>query len=221
MDTIRLSDDTYCILLGDLIDAALANNKNDVYTATMNPGKSIQYVASILEPIKDKIIAAVDGNHEARICRAVSVSPTQLLMQSLGIPAAYCPTVARISVTLGYGMDDAGITFKIYGTHGNGCGHLAGSKLNALAKLGDIDDADVFFAGHTHLPAMFKLGHVVTDPVTGVETIAPRLFVNIGAALDYFGSYGETAGFPPSVIMMPVVELGIGTNGKKQIKGYI
>ena len=102
------------------------------------------------------------------------------------------------------------MTYVVYATHGSGGGRREGGKINRLADLAQIVDADVFLCGHTHLPAVFREGYFRTNKVTSTAQYVDRLFVNAAAALNY-GGYGDKAGFKPASKQSPVIYL----NGKR------
>ena len=197
------TENTFAILLGDLIDNALVNSKSDVYTATMQPGKQIKKVAEIISPLiqNRRVLAVLDGNHEARTARSCGISPSSVLCDILGVSKLYTPTTALIRIKMFETM------WTIYAAHGSGGGSTIGAKANALERRGRIAEvADVIMAGHTHVPMAFKEGIIRIDK-DGNEFIANRLFLNCGSCLGYRGSYGDTAGFVPSVYGYPGVVL--------------
>ena len=61
-----IKNDPYGVvcICGDLGDYGLKNSKTNVYKATMQPDAQQAYIFKLFEPIKDKIVSAVHGNHE-------------------------------------------------------------------------------------------------------------------------------------------------------------
>ena len=96
--------------------------------------------------------------------------------------------------------------YTIYTTHGSGGGRKEGGKVNRLADLASIVDADVYIHAHTHLPLIFKESFYRTCSSNSSVALVDKLFVNSGAALNY-GGYGDKAGFKPASKASPVIYL--------------
>ena len=67
VDYILEKDNRYVILNGDLMDMALTTSVSDTYGATMSPAQQVQYVAKMLMPIRDRVLAFGTGNHSERV----------------------------------------------------------------------------------------------------------------------------------------------------------
>lgn len=85
-------------LCGDLGDFGLKNSKTNVYHATMQPKEQIQYVYELFEPITDKIVSAVPGNHEERVTKEVGTCPLYDLCVRWGIQDVYRENVAIVKL---------------------------------------------------------------------------------------------------------------------------
>ena len=201
LNEITLTKNAYVIYIGDQIDNALLNSPSNVFTQRLSPQEQIEKVAELFRPHANqgKILAIMDGNHEARSVRVAGVSPTAMIAKIIGVEDRYTPTTAI--VRLGIGAQ----TYTIYATHGSGGGGTIGAKTNAIERLTRIVDADVYAAGHTHEPFIFWRDFIRLDPLTGNEVMATRTFVNCGSCLNYRGSYGDGR-FAPSAYGYPVIE---------------
>ena len=160
------------------------------------------------EPIKDKILAVLPGNHENRIYRSDGIDITEMMCAQLGLDC-YAPTGAFIYVRFGRlsaHKHNRKVCYTIYATHGSGAGRTEGAKIKRLSDLAAICDADVYIHSHTHLPAVFKTVYFRPDPTKNSVYEVSRLFVNTGAALDY-GGYGEALGFKPASTETPLIKL--------------
>ena len=100
--------------------------------------------------------------------------------------------------------------------HGARGGRKEGGKLNALADLAEIVDADIYVCGHTHLPATFKNGFYRASAITSSVQYVTHTFVNTAAALNY-GGYGEVQGYKPASKDYPVIILN-GTRKEVKVK---
>ena len=210
IDHIKNTPNAYCILGGDLMDTAIASSVGDTYGANLSPMEQLNQCVKLFEPIKDKIVCVVHGNHENRIYKSDGIDITALMCEQLGIRDRYSPTTALLF--LRFGRRSASeqrhrkMLYTVYVTHGTGGGRKEGGKINRLADLAQIVDADVYVCGHTHLPAAFRKGYFRVSPSNSTVSHVSKVFVNTASALDY-GGYGDVAGFAPAAKENPVIYL--------------
>lgn len=209
IEHIRNTENAYCILDGDLMDTAIASSIGDTYGANLQPMEQLKQCVKIFEPIKDKILAVLPGNHESRVYKSDGLDITELMCAQLGIPEKYSPTTALLFVRFG----DKGShhhnrkqLYTIYVTHGSGGGRKEGGKVNRLADLASIVDADIYIHAHTHLPLIFKESFYRVSSSTSSVALVDKMFVNTSASLNY-GGYGDKQGFKPASKSSPVVFL--------------
>lgn len=210
IEYIKKTPNAYVILDGDLMDTAIASSVGDTYGATLSPMDQLKECVGLFEPIKDKILAVLPGNHEQRITRQDGLDITELLCSQLGIVDKYSSTTALLFIRFGKSTRKSNHGrpqwYTIYVTHGSGGGRKEGGKINRLADLASIVDADIYVMGHTHMPAIIKEGfYRVSGPNSSVALV-DKLFVNTAASLNY-GGYGDTAGFKPASKCAPVIYL--------------
>lgn len=122
-------------------------NKND--TARCEE----EYATAKLEPIKNKILGAIQGNHEYTIERDANMQTHAHLCDALGIvnlgySALVNLTFIRRSEWSGYGGDYRGLTLYLH--HGYGGGRTMGADANRFDQMIKDYSADWYFAGHTH-----------------------------------------------------------------------
>lgn len=205
---IEEEDNVYCILNGDLINNAIKNSVSELYTEDMTPDKALDKLEELLKPISHKIIAVLEGNHERRTAKEVSINLMKELSVRLGIRELWSDTSATIFLRFGSLRnirDDSKklipkkVVYTIYVTHGNG----AGAK-NAAEKLKNITKADIYIHSHTHQPDV-KYG-VIHSPDARNNVVAPNeeLYVVTGATLNY-GGYGEIKCYQPQSKRNPVI----------------
>lgn len=218
---IRDNPNVFCVLNGDLMNCAIKSSISDCYSETLSPMQELAKCVEIFEPIKDKIICVVPGNHEERHYRTNGIDITRLMCRELGIEARYSPTVAF--VFLRFGAEASGhshhrpVLYTLYVTHGNGGGRKDGGKIQRLSDYATIVDADIYIAGHTHLGAGFKKSFARPSPGNSSITYGTHLFVNTCAALEY-GGYSERGGFDPPCLDRPLIFLS-GTH--KEMRALI
>ena len=204
----RIQDDPdcYCILLGDIVDNAIRTSIGDIYGADIpSPMDQLAEGVRIFEPIKDKILGCVIGNHEERTARHTGIDITSLLCQQLGLADLYSPTSALIWLQIHKQGETHKSTYSIYCSHGMGNGRKPGSATNRMAEISEIIDCDCYLVGHTHKEIAFRQNFFRVDRTRGVVTEVEHLFVNTNAFLKYEGSYGERGLFTPGARKVPVL----------------
>ena len=212
INKIATTDNLYCVLAGDLMNTAIAGCRSDVYGEELNPSEQLEKCVELFNPIKDKILAIVPGNHEERISRSVGFDMTAEFAKRLELGDIYSPTAALIFVKFGRATKTcAPLTYSFYVTHGRGGGRKIGGKLNSLSEYASVIDVDCYIVGHTHLPAAFKQSSYRVTPQRAQATLHEQLFVNTSAALNY-GGYGMRSGYTPAAKSRPIITL----DGTKQ-----
>ena len=209
IEYIRTTPNAYCILGGDLMDTAIASSIGDTYGANLQPMEQLKQCAKIFEPIKDKILAVLPGNHENRAYKSDGIDMTEIMCSQLGIANRYSSTTALLFIRFG---DKGGKhhhrkqLYTAYVTHGSGGGRREGGKVNRLADLASIVDADIYIHAHTHLPLVFKESFFRVSGSNSSVALVDKLFVNTAASLNY-GGYGDRMGYKPASKKSPVIYL--------------
>jgi predicted phosphodiesterase len=213
IEHIRNTPNAYCILDGDLMDSAIASSVGDTYGAALQPMEQLKHCVKLFAPIKDKILAVLPGNHEHRLYKTDGIDITELMCLQLGIAEKYSPTTALIFVRFGKNDRNRPQLYTLYVTHGSGGGggRKEGGKVNRLADLASIVDADIYIHGHTHLPLVFKEGFFRVSGANSSVALVDKLFINTAASLNY-GGYGDAQGFKPASKETPTIYL----NGTKR-----
>ena len=209
IEYIRTTPNAYCILNGDLMDTAIASSIGDTYGANLQPMDQLKQCAKIFEPIKDKILAVLPGNHENRVYKSDGLDMTEIMCSQLGIASRYSPTTALLFIRFGRNTSHGGNRkhlYTAYVTHGSGGGRREGGKVNRLADLASIVDADIYIHAHTHLPLVFKESFFRVSGSNSSVSLVDKLFVNTAASLNY-GGYGDRIGYKPSSKKSPVIYL--------------
>ena len=208
IEYIKNTPNAYCILDGDLMDTAIASSIGDTYSAQIQPMEQLKHCVKIFEPIKDKILAVLPGNHENRVYKSDGIDITEVMCAQLGIADRYSPTTALLFIRFGKykATKDKKQMYTIYATHGSGGGRKEGGKVNRLADLASIVDADCYVHAHTHLPLIFKESYYRVNAGNSSVSLVDKLFVNCAASLNY-GGYGDKAGFKPASKRSPIIYL--------------
>jgi len=157
-----LSDNSYIILMGDILENALRNSLGDVYTQKLSPEDAIDAAIKFFGPFKDKILGAVSGNHERRSRKQVGLNPMKIVAGALDIP--YDESILVLDITVKQHEHAKGANYAVAVTHGISAARTIGAKLNANSKFLDyIEDIDVYITGHVHQPAYTKFAKYVID----------------------------------------------------------
>lgn len=206
IEHIKKTPNAYCILDGDLMDTAIASSIGDTYSANLQPMEQLKQCVKIFEPIKDKILGVLPGNHEGRVYKTDGLDITELMCSQLGIPEKYSPTTALLFIRFGNNSRNRPQLYTAYVTHGSGGGRREGGKVNRLADLAAIVDADIYIHAHTHLPLVFKESFFRVSGGNSSVALVDKLFVNTAASLNY-GGYGDKQGYKPASKRSPVIYL--------------
>lgn len=209
IEHIKHTPNAYCILDGDLMDTAIASSVGDTYGSNLQPMEQLKMCVKIFEPIKDKILAVLPGNHENRVYKTDGMDITEIMCAQLGIPQKYSPTTALLFIRFGRQVGknhNRPMLYTAYVTHGSGGGRKEGGKVNRLADLASIVDADIYITGHTHLPMVMKEGFFRVSGSNSSVALVDKLFINTSAWLNY-GGYGDKQGFKPTSKKTPIIYL--------------
>lgn len=220
IEKVKNDENTFAILVGDLINNSTKTSVGDVFTEKLSPMEQMKIAVELFEPIKDKILAITAGNHERRSYKNDGTDLGWFFANSLGIGDRYDYVAPLLFLRTGYSnchsrkdkistsARDHKWMYTIYITHGDGAnGRLVGGKANSLERRGAIVDADVIITGHTHSPITFKQMAYTIDRPNYKVVEREQTFVNCASTLDYEG-YAELYGMRPSSTAQPEIILG-------------
>lgn len=192
---IRDDPEARWVSMGDLMENAIVGSKSDVYLQNQTPEDQADEIVDILEPIKDKGILMIPGNHGARSMRQVGLDPDKVIADRLHIPYARYSALMSLMLREERTNNRAVCFFH----HSRGGGSTPGGKVNAAAKIRLIvPNADAVFVGHSHTTSRipvtwFDAGYEGLVRKTGYDYI-------IGSALTYKESYAEEKGLRPAAV---------------------
>lgn len=192
--------DSYLILAGDLIDNGTRNSVTDIFKATMPPREQKKLMAEMLSPVKDKILCAVPGNHEARSGKDADDDPVYDIMAKLDLEDLYRENLAFLKLQCGdlHGNGAKNPTYMIVVAHGSGGGILTGGVVNRAERFGyAIDGADALILGHSHKPFTTQPGKIRIDPYNCNVSIKPFKVISATSWLE-FGGYAARKNLLPS-----------------------
>jgi predicted phosphodiesterase len=188
---IQKTPNAYIILGGDLIN----NNVRtcgfiNPYDELVRPRDQKKRMVEMLMPIKDRILCAVGGNHEARSIRDDDIDITYDIMAKLDIEDLYRPSMAFMKVSLGHRKDDntpiQSYTFAV--THGAGGGIYTGATVNRNERFGNvIEGLDCMIVGHTHKGTVSKPAKIVIDRKNNTVSMSHYTVISMVSWLNYGG----------------------------------
>ena len=138
---------------GDLGNFGLRSSASNVYQETMSPKAQIEHIYRLFDPIRDKIVAVVPGNHEERITKEVGTCPLYDLCVRWGIQDVYRENVAILKLAFGAHHGKQQNTFIGLVTHG-------ASRARHKKFIACFDGIDFAVSGHTHTPEYSPHGKI-------------------------------------------------------------
>lgn len=165
----------------------------------------------LFEPIADKCIGAIMGNHEYALSKYHNRDFHSDICSSLNITDLTDCCIVRLKFKRG-GRAKV-ITF--YACHGNGGGRTAGSEPNHLDKLARNWDVDMVFRGHSHtfcIAPPTVMGYVPQSGALPDELLQKaKLCANWGTFLKSYAqgpsTYTSRANYPMRPMCTVKVEL--------------
>jgi hypothetical protein len=194
--------DTYCFLMGDLMECAQKNSVGKSKDEEiLNASEQWDIAVRLFLPLakKGKILWGHIGNHEGRVSKNASFEMQEKLFQDvLGVPYLDFEgfTVLRVNE----------IDYVFYTHHGWGSARTKAGKIKKLEELTTVNDADIYGMGHTHELFEGFLNRRQVDVETMEIKMAKRPIMLTGSFLKY-GGYISAKGYPPATLGSPKVEL--------------
>ena len=220
VETVKNTPNLYLTLGGDLIDNGTKSSVTNVFRATMSPSAQKKEMAKILEPVRDRILCFVPGNHERRSGKDADDDPVYDIAAKLDLEDLYRENIAFLKIQLGKPEYDSGLktrsefrpTYCIVLVHGSGGGILTGASVNRGERFGYvIDGMDALIMGHTHKPFSTQPGKIQIDPRNNLVTVKPFKVICATSWLS-FGGYAAQKMLLPSSHCLQTMTL----RGKKK-----
>jgi hypothetical protein len=173
----------------------------------MYPSEQKKMMAKILEPVKDRILCILPGNHERRSGKDADDDPCYDIAAKLDIESLYRENIAFVKIQMGEketasGKVSAGKdrpTYTLVVTHGSGGGILTGGSVNRGERFGYvIDGMDALIVGHTHKPYTTQPGKIKIDPYNNKVSVKPFKLVSATSWLEYGGYAAQKMLLPSS-----------------------
>jgi predicted phosphodiesterase len=191
---------SYLVLGGDLLNNCTRSSISNIFEETMRPREAKKIMVSMLEPLRDKILCAVSGNHERRN-RDVDNDITYDIMCKLDLEWLYRENIAFVKIQIGKLNGDGARnpTYTLVVTHGSGGGILTGGAVNRNERFGYVlDGADALIVGHTHKPFVTQPSKIKIDPYHNKVSIQPFKVVSMTSWMTYGGYAAQKMLLPNS-----------------------
>ena len=214
---VQESSDEYVILAGDLMNNAIRTSVSNVFAETMRPSEQKRWIAERLEPIRDKILCAVPGNHERRSLKDADDEPLYDIMCKLDLEDIYRPNMAFLEIELG----DTHAQYRIGVTHGSSGASKTGGAVNRNEAFGHIiEGLDALITGHTHKGAITRPQKMVVNPVT--KRVEMRDFVVMTTvAWNGHSDYAIQKQLNPASSQLPCLYLKANASHKAKSLGVV
>lgn len=200
-ESVLDNPNAYIVLGGDLINNATRNSVSNIFEETMRPREQKKVMAEMLEPLRDRVLCSVSGNHERRSGKDSDDDPTYDIMCKLDIEHLYRENMAFVKVQIGK-KDSNGVknpTYMLTVTHGAGGGLLTGGSVNRNERFGYVvDGMDCLIVGHTHKPFVTQPSKIKIDPYNNKVDIKPFKVVSTTSWLNYGGYAAQKMLLPSS-----------------------
>lgn len=216
---IEKTPNAYIILGGDMVN----NNVRtcsfiNPYDELVRPREQKKRMVEYLTPIKDRILCAVSGNHEARSIKDDDVDITYDIMSKLDIEDLYRQNMCFMKVSLGHRKDDnspiQSYTFGI--THGAGGGIYTGATVNRNERFGNvIEGLDCLIVGHTHKGTVSKPSKIVIDRKNAKVSMSYYTVISMTSWLNYGGYAMKKMLLPAHVADPQQLKLAMSKDNKR------
>lgn len=157
-----IHDDPYGVvtLCGDLGDFGLRGSVTNPLRATETPAQQIDHIYEMFEPIADKIVSAVPGNHEQRLTKETGIDPLLSLTCRWHCENVYRENVAILKLLFGIRSNKTLASKKpqqntFVGITTHGSSKNKNHKFNLC-----FDGIDWAVSGHCHQPSYSPHGKI-------------------------------------------------------------
>ena len=198
--------DAYIVLCGDMVNNGVKDSLTNVYEEVMMPSAQIEKAVELLEPVKDRILGAVGGNHESRSRKAVDLDPMYAIMLMLGKGELYRTNFAMLRINLERGnTKDHYALMLVHGKTEN--------KKRQFAYA--VEGVDAIVSGHTHNGIVEKPARLCFTQQNNI-VVKPLVSLTATSWLGY-GGYGAAGLYKPAATSDPqCLELEFtGSNDRK------
>lgn len=215
------NENAYLILAGDLLNNSTRGTRfANPFDELLRPREAKRRMVEYLEPIKDRILCVVSGNHEQRTVRDSDQDLTYDICAKLNVEHLYRENMAFMAISVGKrtNLEKPQSTYTFAVTHGSGGGIYTGAAVNRNERFGNIiDGLDCLVSAHVHKGTISKPAKIVIDGRNNCVSMKHYVVVSCVPWLNY-GGYAARAQLLPAQICDPQrLRLVANKNDKKII----
>lgn len=218
-------ENAYVILDGDLLNNSVRGCRfANPFDEAIRPRDAKRRMVQYLEPIRDRILCVVSGNHERRTFRDDDQDLTYDICSKLDIEDLYRENIAYMRIGIGYRKDRKRSSQPVRNayifavTHGAGGGIYTGASVNRNERFGNIiDGLDCLVVGHSHKGFVTKPSKIVVDPRSKTVKMTHYTVVSCVSWLNYGGYAARQMLLPSQVCEPQALTLLESREGKKII----
>lgn len=209
------NENAYVILDGDLINNGVRTCKFvNPFDETLRPREAKRRMAEYLDPIKDRILCVVTGNHERRTYKDDDQDLTYDICSKLDIEHLYRENIAYMKIGIGKRPNSgkAKVAYMFAVTHGSGGGIYTGAAVNRNERFGNvIDGLDCLVVGHVHKGFITKPAKISLNAEKEVVKMSHYTVISCVSWLNYGGYAAQKMLLPAHVCDPQVIHLYNGT----------
>lgn len=178
------------VYMGDGGECVTKYSKGDLYAQVISPGAQLEMLIDLLDPIKDKGLFGIRGNHGHRIYKESGLHFDQQLLTRLGLP--YMGVAAGANFLINRSSYDC------FFHHGIDSGVALVSKITKAESFNKFINADAIFTAHSHIAQDLQPAALLEFD-NGARKLRTKLRHQYicGSAYDSRSGYAEEKGYPP------------------------
>lgn len=216
-EMILADPNAYLILAGDLITNGIRYAVGNPFLQVYRPREQKRLMVQHLEPLRDRILCMVGGNHEYRTDKETDSSPAYDIASKLDLEDVYRDSIAFLKLQFGdsksCGSTNPAYSFAV--THGFGSSIYTTNAAMRAERFGmSIDGIDAIIVGHIHKPQNFPVGKYLVDNRNERVSIKP-FEVFVCTSWMEGSEYAARKLLQPTVFSLNHMEL----KGKKKVIG--
>lgn len=170
-----------------------------IFSQSSIPDVQFKESLAILAPMRDRLLFAIPGNHEARTFRRTGFDIARELAERVGIP--YFPDYCFCTIKW------RGLKFRIVAHHGTGASATPGGQRNSARKDMPWVGADLYWTGHLHQPIADVVYRADYDQKSDRMVSRSSVVIISPSYLRYFGGYAAAKRLSPGALGLTVAEL--------------
>jgi DNA repair exonuclease SbcCD nuclease subunit len=174
----------------------------------------LNHFLELIDPIKDKVICFLSGNHEDSLRRHSYLDITLELCRKLSVPYlgynGFIQLTFKRQVSKGE-TKGATTIYTIYAIHGFGASRNSGSKVNKMEDVAHVFNADLILMAHEHkkiaAPPVLRLGLNSRGKLIQEVQNAVMTGSFLRGFVEGSSSYVERSGYHPTDLGVPIVTI--------------